>query len=185
MIAGRILPVCIIFVWVPVLSSCDFLRKMAGRPTSSELMQLARKRDSIETVLRLEEERLAQQAAADTLALEQPVEEPVTDESRIQALIDGCGPVLHYPFSRFRGCAQAGELFYVIAGTFKEPANAERYTARLQSGAFPQARVLTLGNGYRLASVFSSDNAGQTLLFLSEHKTELPSEAWILINDLR
>ncbi len=203
LIAGRILPVCIIFVLTLSLSSCDFLRKMAGRPTSSELALLEKKRDSLEIERRLKHKRpsvsatdtasvaaaddtSASVATADTLAQAgEPVNEPVTDALQIQALKAGCGHVLLYNLSRFRGSGQASELFYIIAGTFKEAENAARYVARLQRGDFPQARALTLGNGYTLAAVMGSSDAGLVLRFMTEHKAELPPEAWILINNLR
>lgn len=196
LIAGRILPVCIIFVSAATLSSCDFLRKMAGRPTSSELALLEKKRDSLEIERRLKHKRPAPEPADTTAGVPvadsasqaggaRPVEEPVSDASQIQILKAGSGSVLLYNTSRFRGCKQASQLFYVIAGTFKEADNAERYAARLQKGAFSQAQVLTLGNGYSLTAVYGSDKAEETLRFLSEHQTELPPEAWILINDLR
>ncbi len=204
LIAGRILPVCIIFVLTLSLSSCDFLRKMAGRPTSSELALLEKKRDSLEIERRLKHKRpavpatdtasvaaadtSASVATADTLAQAggaQPGGEPVTDASQIQTLKAGCGHVLLYNLSRFRGSRQASELFYIIAGTFKEAENAERYVARLQRGDLPQARALTLGNGYTLAAVMGSSDAGLVLRFMTEHKAELPPEAWILINNLR
>ena len=63
-IAGRILPVCIIFVFATSLSSCDFLRKMAGRPTSAELVVLEQKRDSMEIERRLKRKRQEEAEAA-------------------------------------------------------------------------------------------------------------------------
>ena len=189
---------------------------MAGRPTSSELALLEKKRDSLEIERRLKHKRTgvetpdtAMVAVADTTAgaavaevasvespvaglsadspapAQEPAVEPVTDASQIQALKAASGTTFLRNISRFRGSKQASELFYIIAGTFKEAENAERYAVRLQKGAFPQAQALTLGNGYILTAVYAGDQAEETLRFLSEHQAELPSEAWILINDLR
>ena len=209
-IAGRILPVCIIFVFATSLSSCDFLRKMAGRPTSAELVVLEQKRDSMEIERRLKRKRqgvetqqpLAEPAAIETAAAQprsgasnenpsvaQPaasssVTQPASDAAQIQALKDASGSLYLRNLSRFKGSSQASELFYVIAGTFKDADNAERFSRRLQAD-FPQARTLTLGNGYTLTAVFATGRADQALAFLSENKDRLPSEAWVLINDLR
>lgn len=193
MIAGRILPVCIIFVLASTLSSCDFLRRMAGRPTSSELAVLEQKRDSLEIERRLKHKRPTPDAAGTTPSATEgmangdsvsKVTEPISDEAQIQALKDASGSLYLRSLSRFKGSAQASELFYVIAGTFKEVENAERFCRRLQD-VFPQAQVLVLGNGLRLTAVYAADRADQTLSFLAENKAGLPAEAWVLINDLR
>lgn len=204
MIAGRILPVCIIFVLASTLSSCDFLRRRAGRPTSSELAVLEQKRDSLEIERRLKHKSqgVADQPQTGTSASAEAASEPIvaraewdepsatppvdanSDAAQIQALKDASGSLYLRSLSRFKGSAQASELFYVIAGTFKEADNAERFCRRLQD-VFPQAQVLVLGNGLRLTAVYAADRADQTLSFLAENKAGLPAEAWVLINDLR
>ena len=146
-IAGRFLPVCILFVFASTLSSCDFLRKMAGRPTRAELVLLEQKRDSMEIERRLKHKRRgveAQPAQTDSVA-PAPVTataEPVAaadknaDAAQIQALKDASGSLYLRSLSRFKGSAQASELFYVIAGTFKDADNAARFSRRLQAEAF-------------------------------------------------
>jgi len=210
-IAGRFLPVCILFVFAASLSSCDFLRKMAGRPTSAELVLLEQKRDSMEIERRLKHKRRSaevQPAQTDsvasptaTVAIAETQVAPVAttapavpstvkpananaDAEQIQALKDASGSLLLRKLSRSKGSAQASELFYVIAGTFKDAENAARFCRRLQAD-FPQALLLTLGNGYTLTSVYATGRADEVLAFLSEHKGTLPPEAWVLINDLR
>lgn len=210
-IAGRFLPVCILFVFAASLSSCDFLRKMAGRPTSAELVLLEQKRDSMEIERRLKHKRRSaevQPAQADSAAFpaatvavaETPASSVATtattvpsavkpadknaDAEQIRSLKDASGSLYLRSLSRFKGSAQASELFYVIAGTFKDAENAARFCRRLQVD-FPQAQTLTLGNGYTLTAVYATGRADDALSFLSEHKGALPSEAWVLINDLR
>lgn len=106
------------------------------------------------------------------------------DAEQIRSLKDASGSLYLRSLSRFKGSAQANELFYVIAGTFKDAENAARFCRRLQVD-FPQAQTLTLGNGYTLTAVYATGRADDALSFLSEHKGALPSEAWVLINDLR
>lgn len=167
---------------------------MAGRPTSSELALLEKRRDSLEIERRLKHKHPAVEvsdtmavATNDSASLGCRVEQAdtVTDAAQIQALKEAARGVSLRHLSPYRGGVQARELFYVIAGTFKEAGNAELYAVRLRRGSFPNAQVLTLRNGYRITAAFASNSADQTLRFLSEHKSELPSEAWILINDLR
>ena len=193
-IAGRFLPVCILFVFAASLSSCDFLRKMAGRPTSTELVLLEQKRDSMEIERRLKHKRRSAEvlpAQADSAAFPaatvpsavKPADKNA-DAEQIRSLKDASGSLYLRSLSRFKGSAQANELFYVIAGTFKDAENAARFCRRLQVD-FPQAQTLTLGNGYTLTAVYATGRADDALSFLSEHKGALPSEAWVLINDLR
>ncbi len=193
-IAGRFLPVCILFVFAASLNSCDFLRKMAGRPTSTELVLLEQKRDSMEIERRLKHKRRSaevQPAQADSAAFPaatvpsavKPADKNA-DAEQIRSLKDASGSLYLRSLSRFKGSAQANELFYVIAGTFKDAENAARFCRRLQVD-FPQAQTLTLGNGYTLTAVYATGRADDALSFLSEHKGALPSEAWVLINDLR
>ncbi len=103
-IAGRFLPVCIVFVCASCLSSCDFLRRMAGRPTSAELSMLARKRDSLELDRRL---KLLRPNTREP-AKEKPAE---NDSTQLQALKAGAGTTLYRNVSRYRGSGQVRELF--------------------------------------------------------------------------
>lgn len=47
-IAGRIFPVCILFIIALSVTSCDFFRKLAGRPTAAQLATLQWRKDSLE-----------------------------------------------------------------------------------------------------------------------------------------
>lgn len=176
-IAGRLLPVCIVFVCASALTSCDFLRRMAGRPTRAELSVLAQKRDSLELERRL---KLLRPGISETA-------EPVvaSDSTQLLALKAGAGATMLRNLSRYKGCGQVQELFYLITGTFKDPSNAERFCARLRGGSFPQAQVLTLGNGYSLTAVYATSRADDAIAFLDAHRAELPPESWFLINDQR
>lgn len=184
--AGRLLPVCIVFVFAVSVSSCDFLRRMAGRPTGEELAALASKRDSL---LQAEKVRIEQPSLPDTSSLSgQEPDEAVSGQSdtvQVAVLKEKAGNLYMRSLSQFKGCAEADALFYVIAGTFREPENARRFTSRNLSDGFSLAQTLHLGNGLYLTSVYQTDNADDALAFLSKFKALLPAEAWVLINDQR
>ncbi len=190
-IAGRLLPVCIVFVCASVLGSCDFLRKAAGRPTRAELTVLEHRRDSLELVRRLRHKRPAAPAPAEAAATPAASADaeasaatpPLGGAAQVQALREGAAATLVRSVSRYKGSPQVRELIYLIAGTFKDPDNAVRFCARLQAGTFPQAQVLTLGNGYSLTAVYATDRADEALAFLDARKADLPPDAWFLINE--
>lgn len=60
-IAGRIFPVCILFIIALSVTSCDFFRKLAGRPTAAQLATLQWRKDSLERAAK------ANVSAADTI----------------------------------------------------------------------------------------------------------------------
>ena len=184
--AGRIVPVCIIFVIAVSVSSCDFLRRMAGRPTGEELAALASKRDSL---LQAEKMRLERQSLPDTLSAAGQNPDGAApgqgDAVQIAVLKEKAGNLYMRSLSQFKGCAEADALFYVIAGTFREPENVRKFTSRTLSDGFSGAQTLHLGSGLYLTSVYSTDKADDALAFLSKFKALLPAEAWVLINDQR
>ena len=178
--AGRLLPVCILLCALS-LSSCDPLRKWAGRPTSSELQALALRRDS------LEREKAAQAAAREDSLRDAREKAAARQKDSLQReeMFRGPHPRVMHRSSRFHGCKPSPGLFSLIAGTFKDPGNAARFCTRLKRKGFDQARTLTLGNGFTLVSVYEDDEAASWLHFYHLAKSSLPEDAWLLIDDMR
>lgn len=182
-IAGRIFPVCIIFIIGVSVSSCDFFRKLAGRPTSARLATLEWRRDSLEKAQRVTDSvaRAAEVAVSATEATQR------NDALEISALRDmELGRVVH-SLSRYEGMADKSSpaLFNVIGGTFKNKENALRFTERLKKAGFSQVQLLTLKNGLNLVSLFSSESAVSIQQFFHKHKDTLPKDAWVVVNDIR
>lgn len=182
-IAGRIFPVCIIFIIGVSVSSCDFFRKLAGRPTSARLATLEWRRDSLEKAQRVTDS-VARAAEATVSATEATQR---NDALEISALRDmELGRVVH-SLSRYEGMADKSSpaLFNVIGGTFKNKENALRFTERLKKAGFSQVQLLTLKNGLNLVSLFSSESAVSIQQFFHKHKDTLPKDAWVVVNDIR
>lgn len=94
---------------VVLVSGCDMFRRMAGRPTSSEI---AEKREWIEF---LEQEK-AEQARLDSL-----------EQARKQ----------HEADSVAAAAAVAGYRYHIVLGSFSVRENAERLAAKAEQNGFP------------------------------------------------
>lgn len=178
--AGRHLPVCILLCMLS-LSACDHLRTWAGRPTSSDLQTLALRRDSLEKAK-------AARAAEKEDSLRRVWERENArkkDSLQVEEMLRGAPPRVMYHVSRFQGSESEPALFSLIAGTFREPGNATRLCERLKWKGFDKTRVLKLGNGYSLVSVYEDNEAAPWLHFYHVAKSLLPEDCWLLIDDMR
>ena len=154
---------------LPVLmaaTGCDFLRKLAGRPTSADLAVMAEDlrarqeaadkaaRDSAEAALLIARYRADSTAAAEYLKGEKVL-----------------GP------ARFGGLASsAGQpLYQIILGAFSKPANAELGY---------KANVIPFGNGFTGVGICGTSDIVVLAAALREIKNEdfCPEGVWILEN---
>lgn len=97
----------------------------------------------------------------------------------------GHHPRVIHRVSRFHGCEPVPGLFSLIGGTFKEAGNAERFCERMKGKGFDKARMLKLGNGLTLVSIYEDDDAASWLHFYHISNALLPDDAWLLIDDMR
>lgn len=109
--------------------SCDFLRRSAGRPTSSELEA---KRQAIETI------EARKQAAADSIALEEQLRLKYSVDSA--AVMDslarmGCFIRSESETGLVRG-PRLDRRYWIATGAFRQEANASRRRQRLESEGF-------------------------------------------------
>ena len=176
--------ILILLASMSMLVSCDFLRKVAGRPTSEDIEA---KREAIVRV----EELKAEQARLDSIrvAKEQArlAEEMAKSDSLDALAIIKNNNCKMYTLTSYRGLA-SGELqhrYYVVVGTFKEVANANKYvswasnhpgmnpvkiyfkTCKIAVGVSPCDKVVDLAG--KLADV--------------KAKSFCPKDAWILVNE--
>ena len=160
-------------------------RKWAGRPTSRQLEQLSLRRDSI-----VRSRQALAAAREDSLKAARETEAArVKDSLEVEKMFSLAHPKVMHRTSRFGGVSSERQpaLFSLIAGTFKEPGNAERYCARLQRKGFEQARLLVLSNGYTLVSVHEGNEAESWLSYYNGVSGDgvRPDDIWLLINDNR
>jgi hypothetical protein len=205
-IAGRIFPVCILFIIALSVTSCDFFRKLAGRPTAAQLATLQWRKDSLERAAK------ANVSAADTIlvssasvstaapsaasasAAPAPASPAVaTDVTTLKASLSAAipGTIIH-SLSRYGGLSAESGMkvstlprYSIIVGTFKNADNAARYTLTMKKKGFTSAQSLHLKGAYTLVMVASVESVQEVLSVFGDFSGRLPKDAWVLLNDLR
>lgn len=213
-IAGRIFPVCILFIIALSVTSCDFFRKLAGRPTAAQLATLQWRKDSLERAAK------ANVSAADTIlvssasvstaapsaasasAASAPAAPAVatsaapavaTDVTTLKASLSAAipGTIIH-SLSRYGGLSAESGMkvstlprYSIIVGTFKNVDNAARYTLTMKKKGFTSAQSLHLKGAYTLVMVASVESVQEVLSVFGDFSGRLPKDAWVLLNDLR
>lgn len=210
-IAGRIFPVCILFIIALSVTSCDFFRKLAGRPTAAQLATLQWRKDSLERAAK------ANVSAADTIIVSSAsVSAPATpavatpaaaspapvapaapavatDVTALKASLSAAipGTIIH-SLSRYGGLSAESGMkvstlprYSIIVGTFKNADNAARYTLTMKKKGFTSAQSLHLKGAYTLVMVASVESVQEVLSVFGDFSGRLPKDAWVLLNDLR
>ena len=209
-IAGRIFPVCILFIIALSVTSCDFFRKLAGRPTAAQLATLQWRKDSLERAAK------ANVSAADTILVSSASAAPAspavatpapttpapvasaapavtTDVTALKASLSAAipGTIIH-SLSRYGGLSAESGMkvstlprYSIIVGTFKNADNAARYTLAMKKKGFTSAQSLHLKGAYTLVMVASVESVQEVLSVFGDFSGRLPKDAWVLLNDLR
>lgn len=156
------------------LTGCDFMRKLAGRPTSdvieSKRLEILRAQEAVEQA-RLDSLRREQQMVLDSIA--------ALDSIRQQG-----GTILNP--------AQLGGLFatklearyYIIIGAFNVRANAEALMTKVAEVGYSPA-LISFRNGKIAVGLCPVNTLPDALTSLMAVKEEsfCPSDAWILVNE--
>lgn len=173
---NRILIISLLLAAVCTLSGCDMFRSIAGRPTSEELdacrMEL-KAREAAEQA-RLAALEMAQKHLRDSIA---------ADEAALDTL-KGMGGLLRDP-SRLGGFLSApGSRYYVVAGSFKDGGNAQRYMERILDAGYG-AELIRFKSGLTSVGACPSDSPAAFIEQLGRIKDEefFPKDFWILVNE--
>lgn len=168
---------------VALLSSCDFLRKIAGRPLSDEIEM---KRENIEAEQQAHRERLAAKDSlnkhiADSLAEEQRLIESDTKptESQSSSVEQGdSSPLIARRELTPNSRAKLNSQYYVIVGAFSKPVNAQRALDQAQKQSY-EATLISYSNGFTAVGVCPSDDVNEACILLQMVQKHYP-DAWIL-----
>ena len=157
-----------------LLTGCDFLRKVAGRPTSADITAL---RDKI-----AEEEAARAKAVADSIAaVEKWRADSLAAEEAIRTV-----PGLAFSIKSLGGIygKAPSSKYLIIVGAFSNPAYAAKTAAACASAGYP-AEVVFFRSGLRTVGILPSDEA----FFVTDTLEKLrggaicPPKSWILINE--
>lgn len=161
-----------------VVSSCDFVRTLAGRPTSARLEEMREERMRAEEVRHqavLDSMERAEKALAEALA--------AREQELLDSLTQAHGTVLNP--SRLGGLytTKLESKYYIVVGAFRNRTYAERKLTQCNEAGYT-ATIISFRNGLLAVSVCPSDNLEETLRTLKKLRgTEVcPEDGWILMN---
>lgn len=137
---------------------CDFLRKVAGRPTSSQIEAAVEQR--------AEQQRLAEAAERDSI---RRAEEAAAEAARLEA--EAQAQV---------GEAQSQERYYVVVGSYREPRHAERKKKKMEAAGCKA--VVARVRGLHVVAVCPSATREEALRTRSRliRRGLCPEAGWIL-----
>ncbi len=163
-----------------LLSGCDFLRSLAGRPTSEDL-------EAKRAVIELAREEARRQAELDSL---ERVRRRMADslaaleEHLLDSLTQTRGTILNP--TRLGGLytTKLEAKYYIIVGAFRTRSYAERKLNKCSEAGYT-ATIISFRNGLLAVGVCPSDSINDTWNKLRELRgTDIcPKDAWILVNE--
>lgn len=158
------------------LSGCDFMRKLAGRPTSEEV-ELMR----IEILMA---EEAALQARLDSLrAVEQRMLQDSLDA--LDSIRQLGGSILNPAKLGGLFATKLESRYYIILGSFRSRANAEGLFNVAKDAGYKPA-LITFGKGGLIAvGVCPVNRLSDALAALNDVKKETfcPKDVWVLVNE--
>jgi cell division protein FtsN len=168
-----LLAVCALF-----LQGCDFVRTVAGRPTSAQLEDIRKDRMAAEEArhqARLDSMAKAEKAMAEAMA--------AREAQLLDSLTQAKGTVLNP--SKLGGLftTKLESKYYIVVGAFRARANAERKLTQCNSAGYT-ATIISFRNGLLAVAICPSNNLEETLKTLKQLRgTEVcPQDGWILMN---
>lgn len=158
------------------LTGCDFMRKLAGRPTSEEVEMMRLE------ILKAEEAVL--QARLDSL---RNVEQRMLQDSlnTIDSIRQLGGSILNPATLGGLFATKLESRYYIILGSFRSRANAEALFNVAKNAGYKPA-LITFGKGGLIAvGVCPVNRLSDAYSSLNEVKKEsfCPKDVWILINE--
>ena len=161
-----------------LVTSCDFVRTLAGRPTSAQLEQIRLRKMAAEEARHqavLDSMAQAEKAMAEALA--------AREQELLDSLTQAKGTVLNP--SKLGGLftTKLESKYCIVVGAFRNRSNAERKLTQCNEAGYT-ATIVSFRNGLLAVAVCPSDNLEETLKTLKQLRgTEVcPQDGWILMN---
>lgn len=168
----------IIMAAAVLVTGCDFVRTLAGRPTSAQLEQMRLNRIAAEEAAhqaRLDSMAKAEKALAESLA--------AREAQLLDSLTQARGTVLNPSTLGGLFTTRLESKYYIIVGAFRTRSYAERKLNQC-NGAGYTATIISFRNGLLAVGICPSDNLEETLKTLKQLRgTDVcPQDGWILMN---
>ena len=172
------LSVSVLILGSLLLGGCDFMRRVAGRPTSADL---AAKREMIQARQQQEEEA-RHEAELATQAV-QTVAAPKPDAEAFAALRAAGCLANSVSTMGLKLPSALSHNYYVIGGSFAEPGNAESMAAKLLSKGY-ESELIPFSARRTAVGVCPSDRVEDVVASYKALIADgsVPADAWILVN---
>ncbi|MBO4341143.1 MAG: hypothetical protein J5835_06920 [Bacteroidales bacterium] len=160
------------------ISGCDFIRTIAGRPTSAQVESIRQERIQAEELAhqaRLDSMRRVQQQMADSLA--------ALEAFLLDSLSQSKGSLRTPSNLGGLGNTELTSRYYIVVGAFRDINNARRKQSSCYDGGYP-AQIVNFRNGLNAVAICPSATLNEVLNTLKSirGKEICPKDAWILVN---
>ena len=177
----RILVPGVFLLLILTVAGCDFLRTVAGRPTSSELV--ARRAQIALREQAEREEQARQQAVRDSLAA---AAKAVADSAAAEAFFRETR-VMRIRSASLRGLQTDGFPYrycLVLAG-FSQPGNGDKFAGRLKEAGYEPVVLRYVRGSSTVVGICPTDRFGDLKEAYEKVRTEkfFSRDAWIFIKD--
>ena len=162
----RILHLVVVLSTVVLTTTgCDFFRKLAGRPTSTDI-------EAMRQAIALREEAKVQAAQSDSI---QVVPDTVAAKPEVKP-----APAKETVSSSSQA-NDGKKRYYIIVASFSKVENAERCAERMAGRGYP-GELLKFKGGYTAVGVLGTDDMQEAQASLKELKRQdfCPQGVWIL-----
>lgn len=156
------------------VTGCDFMRKLAGRPTSEDIEKIR--------VGKLLAEEAALKASLDSLKAEKQCIQDSIDA--LELFVQQGGTVLNP--SKLGGLytTKLQYKYYVIIGAFRTRSNAEALFTKAETAGYTPV-LISFRNGLLAVGLSPADECRNALDMVKAIKQEpfCPADVWILVNE--
>ena len=160
-------------------SGCDFVRRIAGRPTTAQVEEIRHKQIQEEEArhqARLDSMERVQKALADSLA--------ALEAHLIDSLSQARGTIVNP--SKLGGLftTKLEAKYCIVVGAFRNRAYAERKLAACNDAGY-KASIISFRNGLLAVAVCPSESLDETVKTLKQLRGKgiCPPDGWILVNE--
>lgn len=156
------------------VTGCDFMRKLAGRPTSEDIERIR--------VEKLLAEEAALKESLDSLKAEkQSIQDSI---DALELFVQQGGTVLNP--SKLGGLytTKLQYKYYVIIGAFRSRSNAEALFAKAETAGYAPV-LISFRNGLLAVGLSPADECRNAMEMVKSIKQEAfcPADVWILVNE--
>jgi len=164
---------------IAVFSSCDFLRKVSGRPTSEDLALMGRLLEMKEQ-MKIDSLQRAQDSIR--IAKEAAMEQERLDSLRAVAKLDSMGTNLSDVFRFGDPENDIPGKFSAIIGVYRSNLTAAEKISAVRHNGF-EPIVFNFAGGERAVCLISSDNLAEVADIVEKGRAsnDCPKDAWIYV----